>query len=243
MIQALFSSPVFTTNMPQAGWLVSTYDQYRRGRPGAIAIVDNADFMGELQQGLERHQQESGGQQDAGEFLQILTETYPDFFRTILSTITHPFRSRPGQATRRAIERLPYLVLQLGARTVEQALITYQMRRTHEGIQHEYKIQTPPPLLCLSFERNTLEGYDSRPIQYSQRFTLGRMEYTLGAVLVHRGTVSRGHYLSCVFYQNSWHRCDDLSLTPISVRQVLNFKTQVYILFYHGSLVTSAVLT
>jgi ubiquitin carboxyl-terminal hydrolase 22/27/51 len=73
------------------------------------------------------------------------------------------------------------------------------------------------------------EDGSSRPAKLSK---LLQPDYTLYAVIVHYGSLDRGHYITYVRVGGGphWFKCDDAMVTPVALAEVLS--SEAYLLFY-----------
>lgn len=84
----------------------------------------------------------------------------------------------------------------------------------------------------LTGKRNEKDNMCNNPSSSFQSDDHGDNRYSLYAVIVHKGTLSGGHYVAYIRRtKNKWFKCNDLEVVPVEIEEVL--ASEGYLLFYH----------
>lgn len=99
----------------------------------------------------------------------------------------------------------------------------------HSVVQ-QTELQSTGPLLALAFLPRTFSDFETR-LLYKKNMTVLGQAYHLNGLVV----AEPGHFYAYVktdLFRHTWHRLDDSSVKPASIKQVLKQQRNVYLLFY-----------
>lgn len=76
---------------------------------------------------------------------------------------------------------------------------------------------------------------NTEPINFPKSLTIAGKTLHLYGVILHRGSLGKGHYTSYILPNGgSWHYCDDETVTTATEEQVLRDTRRAYLLFYQA---------
>ncbi|CAH1394190.1 unnamed protein product [Nezara viridula] len=132
------------------------------------------------------------------------------------------------EGTKQLTFKLLPLIIVIQLKRFEQVKFKYQKKCTY--VPFPIDIDMYPFLSGVrnNIEKKNLYKYSS----YVQSNDHGDYRYSLYAVVVHKGTLSGGHYVAFIRRTNNkWFNCNDLLVIPVEIEEVL--ASEGYLLFYH----------